>query len=337
MTNQYQYFDDYQVGQNGKTSSGFGTRTVTEGDLVSFACLTGDYHRNHLDRHYMANSVYGIRVAHGLLGSSLALGMLSLCEPHVVGRDVSGAYLYSFDLFYKEGIKIGDTIEIHWQVAEKIEDTGYLGFGLVKSSIQLIDQDGNSLYEGAVSVLVRKEADSDAVLKLKPGIPERVTPFVPDPELDYYSEDYPLGKGGITGGRTITETDIVCYAGLVGDYNPLHVDADFAKKEMFGERIAHPMLVFDYAFGLWARERNKGKDPKSNIAGHLEDKSTFLAPVRIGDTIRCQYWTSASRVSRSRPDAGIVTTELQVLNQRDEVVQEGTVVLMIPSREGLKQ
>jgi len=331
------YFEDYQVGQSGITTSGFGTRTITEADLTHFACITSDYHRNHLDHHYMANSIYRVRVAHGVLGSSLALGMLALNCPHTVGRDVPGAYLYSFDTNYRGGIKLGDTIAIGWRISEKIESTDYKGFGLLKTFYEVIDQDETPLYDGIASVLVRKESFKDAVLQLKPGAPQEVEEFTPDPDQDYYSEDYPIGKGGITTGRTITEADIVNFAGLVGDYNPLYVDAEFAKQGMFGERIAHPMQVFAYIFGLWARERSKYREPKSNVAGHLNDKATFLMPVKIGDTIRCRFWTASSRVSRSRPEAGITVTQLQAINQRGEVVQEGSVVLMIPSREGLQK
>ena len=57
------YFEDYQLGQSGITTSGFGTRTINEADLTYFACITSDYHRNHLDKHYMANSIYGVRHA----------------------------------------------------------------------------------------------------------------------------------------------------------------------------------------------------------------------------------------------------------------------------------
>lgn len=104
---------------------------------------------------------------------------------------------------------------------------------------------------------------------------------------------------------------------------------------MFGERIAQGMLVFAIAFGLWMRELNQYRQPKAEVAGHLNDKVTFLAPVKVGETIRCQYKTTATRISKSRPEIGIVTSELQVVNQRNEVVQEGSVVFMIPSRAGL--
>jgi len=336
MSDRFRYFEDYQVDQKGMTVSGFGNRTVTDADIVNFACLTGDYHRNHLDRHYMANSIYGERVAHGLLGSCLVTGMLSLSAPHILGRGVPGAYFYCFDANYRGAIKLGDTINIQWHVAEKVSDPTHEGFGLVKTAFQLVNQEGTSVYDGTLTTLVRKKLTKDAELQLKPGVPWQVTEFVPDPEQLYYAEDYPVGKGGETDGRTITETDIVNFAGLTGDYHPQYVDAEFARRSMFGERIAHGMLVFSIAFGLWARDRDQYQEPKSRIAGHLNDKATFFIPVKVGDTIRCRYKTTASRVSKSKPEAGIVTFGLQVVNQRNEVVQEGSVILMIPSRTGLR-
>lgn len=336
MVREYSHFEDYKVGDSGATAGGFGTRTLTQTDVTSFACLTGDYHRNHIDRHYMADSIYGVNVAHGMLGASLGIGMLALSYPQTVGQDVPGAYLYSFDTNYKKGIKINDTVSVKWRVNEKIEQTDYEGYGMVKTYHEIVDHDGNTLYDGTAGVLLRKESAGEKGLLLKPGKPNKVVQYTPDPGRDYYAEDYPVGKGGTTSGRTITEADVVSFCGLIGDYNPLYVDKEYAAKSLFRERIVPPMLVFTYSFGLWARERNKYREPKINVAGHLNDNGVFLYPVKIGDTIRVSYWTESCRVSKSRPYASITVTRLQIVNQHDEVVQEGSVVLMLPSCQALK-
>ena len=80
MANGFESIDDYTAGLSGVTA----TRTVTEADIVSFAGLTEDYSLPHMDRHAMATSSYGSRVAHGLLGSSLVTGMLSLRAPQLL-------------------------------------------------------------------------------------------------------------------------------------------------------------------------------------------------------------------------------------------------------------
>ncbi len=332
MSDQFRYLEDYQVGQKGVTH----TRTVTETDIVNFGCLTADYSQTHMDRHYTADNIYGGRVAHGLLGSSLVTGMLSLYAPHILGRGVPGAYFYSFDANYQGAIKLGDTIKTQWHVAEKASDPAHEGFGLVKTAFQVVNQEEASVNDGTLTTLVRKESAKDAELQLEPGDPWQVTEFVPDPEQVYYAEDFPVGKGGETDGRTITETDIVNFAGLTGDYNPQHVDAEFARGSMFGERIAHGMLIFTIAIGLRSRDRARYPRPKSRIAGNLNNRVSFLAPVKIGDTIRCRYKILASRGSKSKPEVGLITYGFQVINQRNEVVQEGSTISMMPSRAGLR-
>lgn len=331
MSNPFRCLDDYQVGQKGVTA----TRTVTEADIVNFACLTEDYNLPHLDRHAMADSSYGARVAHGLLGSSLVTGMLSLRAPHIIGRGVPGAYFYSFDSNYRDGIRLGDTIRIKWQVSGKSNDSIHQDFGLVTTAFQLVNQAGVSIYDGTLGTLVRKVAD-DSVLQLTPVDPWQVTEFVADPEKVYYVEDYLLGEGGDTDGRTITETDIVNFAGLSGDYSPQFVDAQFAREGIFGMRVAHGLLIFSVIFGLWTSQGSAHRrGPPGNgamVAGHLNDRASFVGAVRIGDTIRCRYMTLATRASKTRPGIGLITTGLQAINQDNQVVLQGSTILMGVSR-----
>lgn len=328
MNGKSRSFEDYHAGQEGTTL----TRTVTEADIVNFACLTEDYNLPHVDRHAMETSMYGARVAHGLLGSSLATGMLSLHAPHVLGRGVPGAHFYGFEANYRGGIKLGDTIHVKWRVAKTAPAPTHQGFGLVTTAFEVVTHEGTAVYDGTLSTLVRMASAEGAELQLRPG-----TPWPDAEESD---------------GRTITETDIVNFAGLTGDYDPRYVDAEFAKGDIFGERVAHSMLVFNVAFGRWNSTRlttpdsppadwtppapsaaavaDASPDVDSNtmVAGHLNDTATFLAPVRIGDTIRCRYKTLAERASKSRPGLNLITTGLQVVNQRGEVVQEGSTIMM---------
>ncbi len=334
MSDQFRCLDDYQVGHSGVTA----TRTVTEADLVNFAGVTEDYSLPHMDRHAMADSIYGSRVAHGLLGSSLVTGMLSLRAPHILGRGVPGAYFHDFDANYRDGIRVDDTIRIQWEIADKADAPAHPGYGMVNTSFKVVTQDDKPVYDGTLGTLVRKETAGGADLQLAPAEPWRVTEFVPDPEQVYYSEDYPIGGGGDTEGRTITETDIVNFAALTGDYSPQQVDAEFARQGIFGERTAHGLLIFDIVFGLWISHRPAHpRGPATGgaiVAGHLNDHASFLGPVRIGDTLRCRYKTLATRASRSRPGTALITTGLQAVNQRDEAVLEGSTILLGASREG---
>ncbi len=141
-----------------------------------------------------------------------------------------------------------------------------------------------------------------------------------------YFEDIEVGEEYESPGRTVTETDIVLFAGLSGDYNVLHTDAEFMKKSIFGERIAHGLLGLAIQSGLFYRS-----GPVFATVAFLGLRWKFKGPIKIGDTIRLRTRVSGKRET-SRPDRGIVVVERRVLNQRDEVVQEGETDLMVERR-----
>src|SRR5919108_4079125 len=132
-----------------------------------------------------------------------------------------------------------------------------------------------------------------------------------------YFEDIEVGEEYESPGRTVTETDIVLFAGLSGDYNILHTDAEFMKTSIFGERIAHGLLGLSIQAGLLSR----AMPPFATIAfAGLRWK--FKNPIKIGDTIRARAEVIAKKETSS-VDKGVVTLARTVVNQRDEVVQEG--------------
>ena len=328
-----EYLEDYEIGQQGETF----TRTVSTADITHFACMTGDYAPVHLDRHLTSGGQYGGRIAHGLLGSSLVTGMVSIDAPHIVGRDVPESFLAGFETNYRGAIFLDDTIKVRWQISEKTDDPTQEGFGLVQTAFQVVNQDGNGIYEGILTTKARKRSASAARLQCKTDTPWQIKEFILDAEKVYYLEDFVPEEGGISKGRTFTETDSVNFCGLTGDYNPLYVDAEFAKETAFENRIVPPMMVFTSAFGLWTRDGDllRTKTPgAATDAGHLNDSATFLAPVLIGDTIRCCFKVAETRVSKSKPDRGILNFGFQLINQRNEVVQEGKTLLMRGARGG---
>ena len=148
-------FEDYTVGERGMT----GTRTVTEADIVNFGCLIADYSQAHMDRHFMSRSIYGERVAHGLLGSCLATGMLYHWSPRAIGRDVRGSYFQSFEANYRKGIKVGDTIHIKWRIAEEKQSCRE-GFGLVNTYFDVVNQEDIAVYDGKRSPDEKKAGKS---------------------------------------------------------------------------------------------------------------------------------------------------------------------------------
>lgn len=147
--------------------------------------------------------------------------------------------------------------------------------------------------------------------------------------IGLYWEDWTVGRRWESSARTVTETDIVNFAALSGDWNRLHTDAEYCKSTQFGERIAHGPLVYAIAAGLLFQLRLYD-DTLVAFLG-FEDLR-FTRPTRIGDTIRAVIEVTEQRES-SKPDRGLMRRRLQVLNQRNEVVQEGIQAFLLKRRE----
>lgn len=113
-------------------------------------------------------------------------------------------------------------------------------------------------------------------------------------------------------GRTVTEGDVHAFAAQTGDLHPQHVDADWARESLFGERIAHGMLVLSYAVGL------VGFDPDRVMALRRISDAVFKRPVRLGDTVHVEG--SVVALQPIADDAGLVTLGLHILNQEERVV-----------------
>ena len=141
-----------------------------------------------------------------------------------------------------------------------------------------------------------------------------------------FFDEIALGEEYESPGRTVTESDIVMFAGLSGDYNVLHTDAEFMKQSIFGERIAHGLLCLAIQSGLFTR----ATQAYATLA-FVGLRWKFKAPVKIGDTIRLRAKVTA-RKDLSEPGRGLVTLQRTLLNQRDEVVQQGETDLIVEKR-----
>ena len=138
-----------------------------------------------------------------------------------------------------------------------------------------------------------------------------------------FFDDIAVGEEYESPGRTVTETDIVLFAGLSGDYNVLHTDAEFMKTSIFGERIAHGLLGLAVQSGLFSR----ATQAYATVA-FVGLRWKFKAPIRIGDTIRLRARVLTKRET-DKPDRGIITLARTIVNQRDEVVQEGETDVLV--------
>ena len=130
-----------------------------------------------------------------------------------------------------------------------------------------------------------------------------------------YYDDFEVGEEAASAGRTVTETDIVNFAGITGDWNELHTNKEYGAATQFGQRIAHGALIFSMATGLSVR---MGQTADSIIAFYGLDRLRFVKPTFIGDTIRVRQRVEAKSVRDE--GSGLVTMLNEVVNQKDEVV-----------------
>ncbi len=143
-----------------------------------------------------------------------------------------------------------------------------------------------------------------------------------------YWEEWEVGKSFETAARTVTETDVVNFAGISGDYNPLHINEEYCKKTQFGTRIAHGPLVYAIAAGLLF-QLHLYDDTLIAFLGFESLK--FTKPVKIGDTIYAKV-TVTEVTETSKPDRGVMKRQLQVINQHGEVVQDGVQAFLMKRR-----
>jgi acyl dehydratase len=140
-----------------------------------------------------------------------------------------------------------------------------------------------------------------------------------------YWEEWEVGAEFTSPARTVTEADIVMFAGLSGDYNPLHVNEEYCRTTPFGGRIAHGPLIYAMAAGL-IFQLHLYDDTLIGFLGF--DSLKFTKPVKAGDTIRAKLKVIEKRETSNR-ERGIMKRELRVINQRNEVVQEGVQVFLL--------
>ncbi|MEA3221811.1 MAG: MaoC/PaaZ C-terminal domain-containing protein [Thermodesulfobacteriota bacterium] len=131
-----------------------------------------------------------------------------------------------------------------------------------------------------------------------------------------YLEDYSVGEKIISPARTITETDIVMFAALTGDWHPLHTNVEYAKEGPFGERIAHGMLTLCIGSALIFRLGMYVALPKSFIAFYGMDSVRFVGVVKIGDTIHCEVEVVALDIKDEK--RGVIVSKNSIKNQRGE-------------------
>lgn len=142
-----------------------------------------------------------------------------------------------------------------------------------------------------------------------------------------YWDDFEVGDSFTTANRTVTEADITLFAGLSGDFNPLHVDAVTMAASPFGGRIAHGMLVAAICTG----QLNQMGIVEGTTIALAGMSLKWTAAVKPGDTMRTQV-TVAAKTEHKKPDRGVITLDVRVFNQRDEQCMESEQVVFLKRR-----
>jgi acyl dehydratase len=142
-----------------------------------------------------------------------------------------------------------------------------------------------------------------------------------------YFEDLEVGQETVTPRRTITEADVTAFAGLSGDYNPLHTDAISASMGPFGKRVAHGLLGLTVTSGLISRLGLFD----GTVLAFREMTCKFSRPVFIGDSVHAQLRVSGLK-AMPRAGGGLVQFDVKLRNQRGELVQSGAWKVLLRSR-----
>jgi 3-hydroxybutyryl-CoA dehydratase len=146
--------------------------------------------------------------------------------------------------------------------------------------------------------------------------------------MKQYFDEFAVGDRFTSSGRTVTEADITAFAGLSGDFNPLHTDEQWVRANTpYDGRIAHGLLIHAISTGL----RTPGLDAM-HVLAFLETQRRMLAPTYPGDTLTMVQAVVEARPSRSRPGAGILAFEVTMTKQDGTVVQQGLDHLLVGGR-----
>lgn len=146
-----------------------------------------------------------------------------------------------------------------------------------------------------------------------------------------FFDDVAIGQEWESLGRTVTEADIVNFAGVSGDFNPIHVDHEFSRSTPFRRPVAHGLLIWAISSGL-----GSFAPPMRTLAFLSIADWQFRGPVFIGDTIRIRSKVLAKE-ERARGRRGVITWQRQIVNQDNKVVHEGVTTTLVEGRANLRR
>jgi acyl dehydratase len=310
-----------------------GHRTVTEASIMTFGGLTGDYAQMHFDLSFGPAAGMEGTIAHGLLTGAWSLGALAQHAPGRLGIGDPAAFIAGYRVKFGRMVFIGDLFSLRWSESSKACVDGLAEHDRIDTDFEIVNQRGEVTTSGSVSVC---PGNTKGIGQPMPTAPDRL-------EIEDWSSDQtptPIfandlvekGPRGESLGRTVTEADLVAYTNFTGELSPAYLNEVFARSGRFGARIAPPMWTFCVGFGDYLRDLLSVSMPSSGFAGHLGDSWRYLGPVYVGDTLRTRHRPMSFKPSKSRPGMAVVEFALEIVNQRNEIVQDGQVAMMMTSR-----
>lgn len=308
-------------------SAEIGHRTLTAADLVLFGGSTGDYARMHFD-HGLAAGLPGrpAPIAHGLLWASWVLGALTAYAPERLAIGDPDAAIAAYEIRLERPMRVGDRFSLRHRPAAVPADPALAAEPDRDTEFEVRNQRGERTGRGTVSVRRSAVGPPPSPMPLPSG--ERQAgprPFFAEDLLEH-------GPRGESLGRTVSEADVVGFTNFTAERNPLYHNRIYAAGGRFAGPIVPPMWTFCLGFGDFLQALLAVPLPSTGLAGHLGDRFRCHAAVRIGDTLRTRHRPVRVTPSRSQPQMGIVHFAIQLLNQRDEVVQDGEVAMFVPAR-----
>jgi acyl dehydratase len=332
------YYEDASLGDEYESPA----RTISEADIVAFAGLTGDYGPMHADDVYCRQTLAGRRAAHGLLGLGVVEGLLIRVPPGE-GRGIASlSWLWRF----RAPVVAGDTVRARWAITWKRRSRSRPDRGIVEESVRLENQRGEVVQEGVHAILLACRTDGNA--EPETGSPRggeleadhdeaaarllatSLAPSDPSDRMAVYFEDLEPGRRFTSPRRTVTETDVVSFAAITGDYAMIHTDEEYCRATEFGTRVAHGLLGLSLVEGLKRRV-----NPYAGTGGTMTSLAltwSFRRPIVAGDTVHVAWAVSKREACPSLADGGWLVEDVRLVNQRAEVVQEGRQIQAIRRR-----
>jgi acyl dehydratase len=275
-------------------------RKISRESIGQFAEITDDFSPVHLDLEYARSLGLKDNFAHGLLGATWAVGVLSRVA-EVASAPVAAQFSFGIPVF------CGDSISV--------ESTPGAPTGQVDFSI--VNEQGQQSTDGAVHF-----SDSFPASTVVPLAPDK---FIPNENKVYFGRDmYEDGPRGVCSSFQFSEEDIRAYLEFSDESSEPYLDSGRG-----AYRCVPPMLVFCRAFSGWLKAFTAVQTPDGGFPGHLQDKWQQHAPVLVGEKLTVRHQVTAFRESKSKPGMALITIELQVFKHSEELAQSGSVLLMM--------